>query len=40
MSTFILNVSEQRIEEEATNTTNCSIIQRMFPIMVSQTQET
>ena len=39
MSTFILNISEQRLEEEATNTTNCSIIQRMFPIMVSPDSE-
>ena len=39
MSTFVLNVSEKRIEEEAANTGNCSIIQRMFPIMVSPDSE-
>ena len=32
MSTYILNVSEQRIEEECVNIPDCSIIQRMFPI--------
>ena len=39
MSTFILNIPESKIEEESSNVSDCSLVQRMFPIMISPDSE-
>ena len=39
MSTYILNIPESKIEEESSNVSDCSLVQRMFPIMISPDSE-